>query len=100
MSRYNYETITQALGDLKKIGYAEDFNLRRYCLECPRLQLELGAGQFGIDETHRFEGVSSPDDNVVVYAISSDKGVLVDAYGNADSVTPEMARKLRFDYRH
>ena len=101
MSRYNYDTIAEALVALKKRGYTEDFHLRPYCLECPRLQLELGAGEFEIDETHRFEGVNNPDDNTVVYAISSDrglKGMLVDAYGTfAHSVTPEMALKLKID---
>lgn len=103
MNKYHYETIVEALHDLKKRGYVEDFNLRPYCLECPRLQLELGAGEFDINEVHRFEGASNPDDNSVVYAISSDqgvKGVLVDAYGTyANSVTPEMARKLKVDYQ-
>ena len=104
MREYNYDTMVEALQSLKQRGYVEDFNLRPYCLECPRLQLELGAGEFEVDEVHRFEGASSPDDNSVVYAISSDqgvKGVLVDAYGTyADSVTPEMAQKLKIDYKH
>ena len=98
---YNYDTVVEALSDLRKRGYTEDFSLRPYCLECPRLQLELGAREFKIDEVHRFEGASSPDDSTVVYAISSErgvKGVLVDAYGKcADSVVPEMAYKLKID---
>ncbi|WP_299761294.1 phosphoribosylpyrophosphate synthetase [uncultured Pontibacter sp.] len=101
MPKYHYITVSEALNDLKSRGYAEDFNLRPYCLECPRLQLELGAGEFAVDEVYRFEGPSDPADNAVVYAVSSDKGVkgvLVDAYGTyADSVTPEMARKLKID---
>ncbi|TXK45866.1 phosphoribosylpyrophosphate synthetase [Pontibacter qinzhouensis] len=99
MSKYNYDTVVEALDDLRKRGYTEGFSLRPYCLECPQLQLELGAREFKIDEVHRFEDASSPDDSSVVYAISSDrgmKGVLVDAYGTyADSVTSEMAYKLK-----
>lgn len=56
MSKYHYDTMVEALNDLTKRGYTEDYNLRPYCLECLRLQLELGAGEFEIDEVHRFEG--------------------------------------------
>ena len=37
-----------------------------------------------ITAVYRFEGMSDPDDNVVLYAIESNtgvKGLLVDAYG-------------------
>jgi len=51
-----------------------------------------------VDEFHRFEGMSNPDDNSIVFAISSDdgiKGTLVDAYGiYADSLTESMIKKL------
>ena len=99
-SHHSYDSLSEALGDLKKRGYTEDFNLKPYCLTCPRLQLELQPSQFTIDETYRFEGMSNPDDNAVIYAISSSpelRGTLVDAYGvYAEALTPEMAQKLRF----
>ncbi|GAB3832164.1 hypothetical protein GCM10028895_49500 [Pontibacter rugosus] len=98
MSRYNYNTLTEALDDLKKRGYTVDFGLRPYCLECLRLQLELGAGEFEVDEVHQFKRDGSPSNSSAVYAVSSDKGikgVLVDMRGLCvDSVTPEMALKL------
>ena len=54
---------------------------------------------FRIDEFYRFEGASNPDDNSIVYAISSNqgiRGVLVDAYGvYSDSLTEEMIDKLK-----
>jgi hypothetical protein len=50
---------------------------------------------------HRFEGMTSPDDSSVLYAISSTgglKGVLVDAYGAyTESVSTEMIKKLQVD---
>ena len=54
--------------------------------------------KFYRDEFHRFEGMSNPDDNSIVFAISSNdgiKGTLVDAYGMyADSLTESMIKKL------
>jgi len=96
---YNYDSLAEALGDLKQRGYTEDLNLKPSCLVCPRLQLELHPEEFTIEETYRFEGMSNPDDNAVVYAVSATpglRGTLVDAYGvYAEALTPEMARKLR-----
>ena len=54
-----------------------------------------------MDEVHRFEGMTNPDDSSVLYAIASTgglKGLLVDAYGAyAESVSQEMIRKLQID---
>jgi hypothetical protein len=94
--------MVKTLNNLRERGCTVDFDLQSTCLECPQLHLELKPEEFEIDEVYRFEGASNPDDNSVVYAVSSDKGVkgvLVDAYGvYADSVTPDMALKLRREY--
>jgi len=62
------------------------------------LQLQLSPEKFVVDEFYRFEGMSSTDDNSIVFAISSDnglKGVLVDAYGMyANSLNENMIKKL------
>jgi hypothetical protein len=93
-----YNTLSEAIGDLKKRGYREDFNLKPDCLECPSLDLDLHPENFTVDEYHRFEGMSNPDDNSIVFAISSKdgvKGTLVDAYGMyADNLTESMIRQL------
>jgi len=93
-----YSTLSEAIGDLKKRGYREDFNLKPNCVECPSLELELHPENFIVDEYHRFEGMSNPDDNSIVFAISSKdgiKGTLVDAYGMyADNLTESMIKQL------
>lgn len=94
----DYQNMVEALNDLKKRGFGNDFNLKPFCLECASLQLQLHPEEFEIKEVYRFEGMSDPDDNAVLYAIESNqgmKGVLVDAYGTyAEALTPEMASKL------
>ncbi|MEZ2415005.1 phosphoribosylpyrophosphate synthetase [Muriicola sp. E247] len=94
----SYDTLSEAIQDLQKRGYTYDFNLRPLCLICPSLKLELHPEDFEVDEIHRFEGMSSTDDNSVLYAISSKngvKGTLVDAYGvYARNISESMRKKL------
>lgn len=96
---HNYDTLSEALNDLKKRGYTLDFNLKPHCIECPAYKLELHPENFEIKETYRFEGMNSPDDNSIVYAIQSGKslkGVLVDAYGvYAEALSDAMIAKLK-----
>ena len=95
----DYETLSEAVDDLQKRGYTQDFNLKPHCLQCVSLKLELRPEDFDVDEVHRFEGMSSTDDNSVIYAISSSegiKGILVDAYGlYAENISEQMRKKLR-----
>jgi hypothetical protein len=55
--------------------------------------------EFQISQVHRFEGMTNPADNTVLYAIEGkhgDKGVLVDAYGAySDPLSAAMIEKLR-----
>lgn len=71
----NYESLVDALDDLKKRGYDADFEPQSNCLYCNNLDLRLNEAEFHIDEVHRFEGDSNPDDNAVVYALTSNTGV-------------------------
>lgn len=95
----NYDTLSEAISDLQKNGYTYDFNLKPHCLECASLKIELHPEEFQIDQHYRFEGMSNPDDNSILYAISSNKGIkglFVDAYGvYATGLTEEMRKKLR-----
>lgn len=94
----DYNNLVDALQDLNKRGYINDFNLKPNCLKCIDLDVELHPEDFEIKEFYRFEGDSSPDDNSVLYAIVSKnniKGVLVDAYGTyTEAMSHAMAKKL------
>ena len=85
-----YSTLSEAVNDLQRRGYTDDLTADGHCLVC---------NARGINEFHRFEGMSDPEDQSIVYAISSKdhaiKGILVNAYGpDASSFTQEMVRKL------
>lgn len=95
----NYDTLSQALHSLQKRGYTYDFNLKHEHIECNALKLKLHPEDFKVDECYRFEGMSSTDDNSVLYAIHSIKGIkgtLVDAYGvYAENISDAMRIKLK-----
>lgn len=87
------------MAQLQKQGYTYDYNLCSGHIECNSSKLKLHPEDFEVDEMHRFEGMSSTDDNSVLYAISSKKGIkglLVDAYGvYAENISEAMRKKLR-----
>lgn len=94
----NYDNLVEALDDLKKRGYTNDFNLKETSLECMALSQEFAPEQFDVTEVHRFEGMSSTDDSSVLYVIEIQngiKGTLVDAYGTyAENLSEAMIQKL------
>lgn len=91
---YNYDTLSEALNDLTKRGYTLDFNLNS-------VQKKFSSKSLNVVEVYRFEGMSSTDDESVLYVIETKdgmKGTLVDAYGiYSDSVSFEMIQKLKFN---
>jgi hypothetical protein len=94
-----YDTLVEALNDLKQRGFTHDFNLDNDCVVCTEINLSLSPEEFDIVETHRFEGETNPSDQSVLYAIESKKGtkgVLVNAFGiYADPISDAMVKKLQ-----
>ncbi len=95
-----YDTLTEALEGLRQEGYTQDYNLKPDCLHCQPDNIELRPADFDIVNVYRFEGMTNPSDESVLYAIETrngHKGVLVDAYGPySEAITPAMAEKLRY----
>ena len=94
-----YDTLLDALNGLKLRGYTVDFNLAFDHLKCNDSDRHLSTAEFEITEHHRFEGISDPEDEAVVYAIQAKdgtmKGTLVSAYGvYSEPVSEELLQKL------
>ncbi|PHK98145.1 phosphoribosylpyrophosphate synthetase [Neolewinella marina] len=102
MQDNNYESLSYAIEDLKSKGYTADFNQKSESLECKQNQNNYRPEDFTITHAYRFEGMSNPDDNSVLYGIEAadgTKGLLVDAYGvYADSLSEDMIEKFRVEY--
>jgi len=101
MDHKAYNTLSEAIEDLKKQGYTYDFNLKSDRVQCVNPASDYLPDTFEIDSVYRFEGMTNPDDNSVLYALSTQdgkKGLMVDAYGAyAEALDQEMIQKLKFN---
>lgn len=87
------DTLSQVINRLKQRGYTEDLNRH------DGNTLWLDPDAYRVDGVYRFEGPSSPDDESILYALSSVhyqvKGVLVNGYGlSADADTAAIEQRL------
>ncbi len=94
-----YTTLSEAINDLAKRGYTENFNIDSGCIVCAKSLIRLKPDEFVIDEVYRFQEMSDLDNESILYAISSPtnnvKGLLVNAYGiYSDTATTELVSKL------
>lgn len=98
--KHNYDTLLEAVNDLKKRGFTYDFTERKEKLYCEEKNCDFDPNEFEIVEFYRFEGVSDPEDSSIVYAIKSDKnnikGYLVNAFGAySDTASSQIVSKIK-----
>lgn len=96
----DYGTLSQAINKLKlEEGYNIDFNLLDEHLENKKDKEKYLPNEFEVDKVLRFEGMSDPGDNSILYAIttsSNKKGLLIDAYGAySGQISKEIMKKLQ-----
>ena len=94
-----YDTVTEAINDLKLQGYTTDFNLAFDTIKCAETGVCLSPAAFEIVSFHRFEGNNDPDDSAILYVIESKdgamKGILLSAYGAySEAMSEGMIQKL------
>lgn len=93
-----YNDLLEAINGLKEQGYTVDFNLAENFLMCLASNRKWKPEDFKVDTFYRFEGMSNPDDNSILYAISAPdgvKGTLVNSYGvYAESASTPLLQKL------
>ena len=76
--------MTEAVGGLRARGYTSNFEFLHNAFQALDSGRTFKAEELTIVEHHRFEGVSDPDDESIVYGIQCDdgtRGILVDAFG-------------------
>lgn len=99
--QFHYDTVSEAIEQLKKQGFTLDFNLKENQLVAND-QL-YAADEFEIVDLYRYEGPSDPADEATVYALASPsglKGTLVTGYGiSTDEASTETLKQLHYKYQ-
>lgn len=95
-----YDTVTEAVEALQAQGYTIDFDLVEDGVHSKGLKKLWKAGEIEVKEFYRFEGISNPADNMILYVLEctdGSKGLLLDAYGADVAISREMIEKLRMN---
>ncbi len=91
-------TLSQRMNELKEKGYTFDFNLEDDRIIDKSIDTSYLPDDLNVDKVYRFEGMSNPSDNSILYAITTSngrKGVLVDGFGvTGGQVSKELREKL------
>ncbi len=99
----SYDTLIEAIQGLKELGYTYDFNLMDTHIHCKDIPTTFGPDDFNVSAVFRFEGMSNPSDNSILYAIETltgIKGVLLDSYGvYSGEISDELLQKLNISYK-
>ena len=94
----NDQTLSQKINSIKEKGYTLDFNLDEDKITDLSGKKSYMPDAFNVDKVFRFEGMSNPADNSILYAITTSdgkKGVLVDGYGiSGGQISDELQEKL------
>lgn len=90
------ETLSSVMKTLRERGYDIDFNLEPH-----KSELLTNYKNYRIKKTYRFEGMTNPDDEAILYSIisadGSKKGTLVNGYGiTSDETVNHIAEKISY----
>lgn len=94
-----YDTLSEAINDLKKKGYNVDFNKWDENGDPKYIDPEKD-GEIKIERFYRFEGTSDAGNSTILYALETSdgkKGLLVDGFGaySGNSVPENVIKHLR-----
>ena len=81
------KSLSSCLNKMISDGYDQDFKVSERGLEALQKGTVYQAEQIKVINFFRFEGMSDPDDNAILYVLETDdgvKGTLIDGYGIYD----------------
>lgn len=77
--------LAETIRELRVMGYNVDFNFSEGVLDSQAGKLRASDDEFMIDQVFRFDVMSDPDDQSILYAIQSQKtgkkGILINGFG-------------------
>jgi len=93
--------LSQSLNHLLKEGYNENFKVIEQGLKSLESEKIYSPDDLLIVNFYRYEGISDPDDNSILYAIETRdgaKGTLVDAYGAySDPLVEKFMKQVKIE---
>lgn len=98
MSKNNYDTLSQAMNALTDAGYSEGFKAEGTQIEASFSSKTYKPEELKIIETYRFDGMTNPQDDAVVFAIEASdgtKGTLVMSYGSQQGQNVELIKRIK-----
>jgi hypothetical protein len=92
--------LAEGIQRLEILGFTENLSIRYDHFEARSGEVKLYPGDFKIDGMLRFENSSDPDDQSILYAVSSRdgkvKGAHVESYGlYHEELSPEMLKTFK-----
>ena len=97
MLQNDYETLSQATNALTQHGYTESFKAEDHVIIGLNSDKKYTPEDLKIAYTYRFEGITNPQDDTVVFAIETKdeiKGTLVMSYSAKHSQNVDLIKKI------
>lgn len=98
MNNNRYSTLAEATNDLRKRGFTHNFSVNKNGMLEEHKGKNYSASQVELVEFHRFDGMTNPSDDSILYAVKThtgEKGTVIDSYGSDGSeVTSKFMNKV------
>jgi len=90
-----HRTMTSALEKLQRDGYVDNLIIKNGKLIDAQSKAEYPIETFTVDKIYRFDGMTNPSDESILYALSfqARKGLFVEAFGVYDQPENEKIQK-------
>lgn len=97
MNKHSFDTLSQAVNTLTEEGFKEDFEADESCIKALYSKKEYQPNELKIIDSYRFEGMTNPSDESVVFTIEANdgtKGTLVMSYGASTAQNEELIQQI------
>lgn len=97
MQASHYDSLSQAINGLTQKGFKEHFSAEKEAIVGSQSKKSYAPKQLKIVKTFRFDGMTNPQDDSVVFAIEATdgtRGTLVMSYGSKQGQNVELIKSI------
>ena len=98
MDTLHFDTLSEAVNYLTNEGYTEDFKACEKSIVALYSKKEYAPQELKITKTFRFDGMDSPEDDALLYAIVANdgtKGTLVLSYSSQHNQNTDLIKEIK-----